>query len=350
MEIYGIFGAALLPVAAGGGLYLWMKRRGERLLAQDALEQDWAQACARAKIAAVGQPFPAFCYPGADGSACRLEDFRGEPVLVVHWNPDCEFCRAVAPELARAKRLKAILLAYGSAEANRQLAERYGLHAAIGLLDGGAPPEPLEMLGTPVAYLLDAEGRVARPVAQGADEVAELIRSAAGGWRLRSLTKSRLVRDGLKPGAVAPAFTLPDLNGRLVSLKDYRGSRVLLVFSDPDCGPCEELAPELARWERAHRHEGPAVLMVSRGDPETNRRKALASGIDFPVLLQEHWKLSLQFGIFTTPAAFLIGEDGRIRERVAVGAGPILALARSSVRRAPFRFSALERGSRLEGA
>lgn len=310
-----------------------MKRRGERLLAQDALEREWDELYARAKIARVGQVFPEFCYPAPDGSLCRLKDFRGEPVLVVHWNPECEFCEALAPELARFRRLKMVLLAYGSAEANRAVVERHGLRASIGLLGEADPPEPLEMLGTPVAYLLDAEGRVARPVAQGADEVLELARSAEGGWRARSLARSRLVRDGLRPGSPAPLFTLPDLEGRPVSLEAYRGSRVLLVFSDPECGPCDELAPELARFERKHRGRGLAVLMVSRGDAGVNRRKAQAHGLEFPVLLQERWKLSLEYGIFATPAAFLIGEDGRIEKEAAVGASAILKLARAGIRR-----------------
>jgi peroxiredoxin len=341
MELYGMLAAPLLVAGGGAALYLWMKRRGERLLAQDALEAEWAEAYAHLKIAPVGVPFPAFCYPGADGAACRLEDFRGEPVLVVHWNPECEFCQALAPELARIRRVKMVLLAYGSAEANRELAARHGLRASIGLVGEAGPPEPFEKLGTPVAYLLDAEGRVARPVAQGADEVLELARTGEGGWRARSLARSRLLRDGLKPGRLAPLFTLPDLDGRPVALEAYRGRRVLLVFSDPDCGPCDELAPLLARFEREHRG-GLAVLLVSRGDPELNRRKAQAHGIEFPVLLQERWKLSLEYGIFATPAAFLIGEDGRIEKGAAVGPAPILELARAGIRKS----GALQRRSR----
>lgn len=349
MELYGIFAAPLLVGGSGAVLYLWMKRRGERLLAQDALEQEWAELSLRAKIVAPGRPFPAFSYPGVDGLPVRLEDFRGEPVLVVHWNPQCEFCEALAPELARFRRLKIVLLAYGSAEANRELAERYGLRASIGLLGEGAPPEPLEMLGTPVAYLLDAEGRVAQPLAQGADEVLELARRSEGGWRKRSLARSRLLRDGLQPGTVAPAFALPDLDGRTVSLEAYRGRRVLLVFSDPECGPCEELAPLLARFEREHRGGGLAVLMVSRGDPEVNRQKARAHGIEFPVLLQERWRLSMQYGIFATPSAFLIGEDGRIEKGAAVGPGPVVELARAGIRKARRVPSLLFGGAPLEG-
>ena len=44
-------------------------------------------------------------------------------------------------------------------------------------------------------------------------------------------------------------------------------------------------------------------------------------------MLQEKWKLSKEYGIFATPVAFLIGENGVIAKDVAVGTDAILALA-----------------------
>src|SRR4051812_39164382 len=59
-----------------------------------------------------------------------------------------------------------------------------------------------------------------------------------------SLVHSRISRDGLKAGTPAPAFTLPRLDDRgELSLNELRGKRVLLVFSSPQCGPCNALAP-----------------------------------------------------------------------------------------------------------
>src|SRR6266540_5905682 len=64
----------------------------------------------------------------------------------------------------------------------------------------------------------------------------------------RSLAKSKIKRDGLKVGTSAPNFRLPRLDGGELSLEDFRGKRVLLVFSDPHCGPCQVLAPELEKF------------------------------------------------------------------------------------------------------
>src|SRR4051812_45658996 len=65
-----------------------------------------------------------------------------------------------------------------------------------------------------------------------------------------SLTKSRIKRDGLAPGTPAPDFRVPRIGGGELSLADYRGRRVLLVFSDPHCAPCMVMAPRLEQLSR----------------------------------------------------------------------------------------------------
>jgi AhpC/TSA family len=51
---------------------------------------------------------------------------------------------------------------------------------------------------------------------------------------------------GLAIGSIAPAFELPDLDGRQVKLEQFRGKRVLLIFVNPACGFCQQMAPALA--------------------------------------------------------------------------------------------------------
>lgn len=145
----------------------------------------------------------------------------------------------------------------------------------------------------------------------------------------RSLAGSRINRNGLTPGTVAPAFTLPRVDGGELSLADFAGRRVLLVFSDPDCGPCDLLAPKLERLSR----QAPAVdvVMVSRGDADRNRRKVAEHGLTFPVVLQKQWQLSRQYAKFATPIAYLIDEQGRIAANVALGMDAILALASTRI-------------------
>jgi peroxiredoxin len=292
----------------------------------------------------VGSELPSFRLPDFTGRMMSLADFRGERLLLIHWSPACGFCELIASELAEVQgKLREhdtgmVLVSDGDVETNRRFAAAHGLACSILLRDGSEPLEAFRGLGTPVAYLVDEHGRVAEPLAVGADQVPVLARQVLGSAKKRlpgqkSLRHSRIEREGLKAGTPAPVFTLPDIDGRQVSLEDYRGRWVLLVFTDPQCDPCDALAGELARLHEQHRQNGLGIVMVGRGEVEENRRKADAHGIRFPVVVQKQWKLSKQYGIFATPVAFLINEEGTLTADVAQGAEQVLALARQGLAR-----------------
>ncbi len=337
-------------------LSLWIvmvqviKQQGRLLLGLDELSERLARAgfVSLGSVAAeaptelaIGAEIDAFRTPDLEGRPLSLADYRGRRVLLVHWSPDCGFCSEIAPDLAglrqelQGRQIELVLAAHGGAEANRVLAAETGLDAPTVLID---PEHPLmkgafAYQGTPVAYLLDEQGRVARPLVQGGEPILELAQSLVepkpARRRLpgeRPLSESRFVRDGLKPGTAAPAFCLPDLDGRTICLEQYRGRRVLLIFSDPDCGPCGELAARLGPQLQACVDPALQLIMVARGDLEANRRKAQLHGLTFPIVLQERWSLSQQYGIFAVPVAFLIDVDGIIAASVARGVDEILAL------------------------
>jgi peroxiredoxin len=147
----------------------------------------------------------------------------------------------------------------------------------------------------------------------------------------RGLENSRINRHGLPAGTPAPGFRLPRLDGSELSLDEYRGQRILLVFSDPKCRPCNRLAPRLEYLYR--RTTDPQVLIISRRDPAVNRMKVAEHGLTFPVVLQREWELSCEYGMFMTPIAYLVDERGMIVADVAVGAKAILGLHKASCNR-----------------
>ena len=59
--------------------------------------------------------------------------------------------------------------------------------------------------------------------------------------------------------------------------------------------------------------------MISRGDAAANRAKVAEFGFSFPVVLQRHWEISREYGMFATPVAFLVDEWGAIASDAAVG-------------------------------
>jgi peroxiredoxin len=144
-----------------------------------------------------------------------------------------------------------------------------------------------------------------------------------------SLVTSHIPREGLTPGSIAPSFRLPQVNScDEISIETYRGTRILLVFSDPKCNPCNELGPKLAKL--AHRTPDIQVLMVSRGNMELNRDKVASFGISFPVVIQRHWEISQLYATFATPVAYLIDQNGSISSDPAEGPEEILRLLRTS--------------------
>jgi peroxiredoxin len=148
-------------------------------------------------------------------------------------------------------------------------------------------------------------------------------RPAGRGFAERSLAKSRINRAGLAKGTAAPAFRLPMLDGSETALSDYAGRRLLLVFSDPACAPCTALLPKL---EAAARQVDVAVLVISRGGVDENRRKLAECKVALPVALQAHWEISRLYAKFVTPVAYLIDEQGRIAADPAEGGTAILTL------------------------
>jgi peroxiredoxin len=340
--LLALLGAAFVGV--WWAVYHLLRQQGRILLRIEELEarsMGPSRADERPRGLPIATPAPSFQMPDLNGSIVRLEDFRGKRVLLVHWDPQCGFCQRIAPDVAllqeglSKRRTELVLLSYGDPERNRAMADEHGIRCPILLQPDGSAVEAFTAQGTPAAYLLDEKGRIAKPLALGSEQVLALAHEASGRKpRLeskRSLAESRLEREGIPAGTPAPTFELPDVHGRKVSLNDYRGRRVLLVFSDPDCGPCDALMPELAEFYRRQLHEASTVILVSRGELAVNRRKNAEHGIEFPVVIQPGWRVSKHYGIFSTPVAFLVDEQGVIARDVARGGPEIMRLAREGL-------------------
>ncbi len=133
----------------------------------------------------VGEPIPPFKLPNADGLEVSVADLAGREMLLVNWSPRCGFCTMIAPELAalqpdlRERGVDLVFITLGDVDDNRPLLEGSGLHPLLLLGDRGET-EVFAGVGTPAAYLVDAEGRAGSELTVGADKVPDLVRRAAG--------------------------------------------------------------------------------------------------------------------------------------------------------------------------
>jgi methylamine dehydrogenase accessory protein MauD len=124
---------------------------------------------------------------------------------------------------------------------------------------------------------------------------------------------------GLPVGTPAPSFSLPGLHGETLTLEALRaaGKPVVLLFTDPNCGPCTALLPEVRRWQRDYA-EKLTVSLISRGTLEENRAKSTEQGLR-DVLLQEEWEIAQAYQAPGTPSAVIVMPDGMIGSPVASG-------------------------------
>jgi peroxiredoxin len=347
-----VFGTVLpwLVLAAGTWFgYQLVRQNGRILLRLEAIERRLAACPAEQRRAPEGLPLatsaPEFELPDLTGQRHKLSEFRGRDVLLIFFNPKCGFCTKIAADLAALPidgtngRAVPVGVTTGNAEANRRLVEQHGIRCVVLLQKEMEVASQYRAQGTPMGYRIDAEGKFASELAVGAEPLLQLAAAPFGrvpagrapGATSKhklpdsSLARSRLNRNGLKVGATAPDFRLARIDAGELSLSDLRGERVLLVFSDPDCGPCDELAPRLQELHLLR--PDLQVLAISRRDFHATRAKSESLGLTYPFVMQKQWEISLKYGMFATPIGYLIDEQGVLLSDVAVGVEPILALA-----------------------
>ena len=136
---------------------------------------------------------------------------------------------------------------------------------------------------------------------------------------------------GLPVGTEAPSFSLQGLYGETLTLEALRasGKPVMLLFTDPNCGPCTAMLPEIGRWQQEHA-EKLTISLISRETPEENRTKSSEHGLT-GVLLQEDWEVAEAYQVAGTPSAVIVESDGRVGSPVAGGPIAIESLVAQTV-------------------
>jgi methylamine utilization protein MauE len=124
---------------------------------------------------------------------------------------------------------------------------------------------------------------------------------------------------GPQPGDLAPSFALPALGGGGLALEELlaAGRGLVVVVTDPGCGACDPLLPQIGRLQHDPVTPVPLV-MISRGDLEANRAKAREHGLE-PVLIEEEFEVSRALGINGAPGAVRLDVEGRYVAKPSMG-------------------------------
>jgi methylamine dehydrogenase accessory protein MauD len=334
----GLLLLALL-LAEGWLLLNLLRQNGRLLLRIEALEERLGAAPAGNSATQpviglpVGTPAPSFELVSLDGAPLTLDVLRalGKPVMLVFSDPSCGPCTALLPDLARwqheyADKLSVVLVTRGSAGANRAKLAEHGLTHVL-LQQDREVAQAYQAPGTPTAVIVRADGTIGSPLAPGAEAIVALVaRTVAPSAPIPQANGhgTASARPVIPPiGAPAPTFALPDMDGKMINLADFRGRSTLLLFWNPGCGFCQRMLDDLKTWEANPPKGAPGLLVVSTGTAEANR----AQGLRAPIVLDQQFASGRQFGATGTPMAVLIDAQGRIASEVAAGGPAVLALA-----------------------
>ncbi len=126
----------------------------------------------------------------------------------------------------------------------------------------------------------------------------------------------------VSPPLAAPGFTLPDMDGEMHSLDDFRGKVVMLNFWATWCPPCRREMPSMQRLYEKYREQGLTVVEVNQfEDPDlvfefTGR---LSLEPTFPILFDRESRVSELYRVKGLPTTYLLDKAGRIHFRAIGG-------------------------------
>lgn len=132
-------------------------------------------------------------------------------------------------------------------------------------------------------------------------------------------------------GAVAPDFTLTDLDGKSVSLSQFRGKVVVLEWFNPGCPfvRAAHTAGSLKGLADKHAPDGVVWLAINSGGAgkqgagvEANREGVTQFGLHYPVLIDDTGKVGQLYGAERTPHMFVINPEGVLVYRGAIDNSP----------------------------
>ena len=128
-------------------------------------------------------------------------------------------------------------------------------------------------------------------------------------------------------GDIAPGFTLPDKDGKMVSLSDFAGKNVVLYFYPKDNTPgCTRQACAFAANFAEFQKRDIVVIGISRDSSDSHRKFAEKHQLPFILLSDPELQVIKSYGVWqekklygkisigVVRTTFIIGKDGVITE------------------------------------
>ena len=111
----------------------------------------------------------------------------------------------------------------------------------------------------------------------------------------------------------APAFSLPDSQGTVISLSQQQGKVVYLDFWASWCGPCRQSFPWMNEMRQKYQSRGLEIIAVNLDSKREDADKFLSKiPAEFTVLYESSGATPTAYGVKGMPTSFLIDAKGQI--------------------------------------
>ncbi|MBE0542862.1 MAG: TlpA family protein disulfide reductase [Verrucomicrobia bacterium] len=133
---------------------------------------------------------------------------------------------------------------------------------------------------------------------------------------LKKQEEAKKIQDSLAVGSKFPDFNEKDLDGKPLSLANYKGKVVLIDFWAVWCGPCVKELPHVLKAYEKHHDNGFEIIGISL-DQDKAKLDAFIKENKMPwqqFFDGQGWKnkLSTHYGVNSIPATYLIDGEGTI--------------------------------------
>ena len=115
----------------------------------------------------------------------------------------------------------------------------------------------------------------------------------------------------IKAVPAAPTLHLPNGDGKLVDLAQYRGKVVLVIFWATWCPPCRKEFPSMNRVRKLFKSAQFEVIAVNVGE-DPDKVLSFTRNIEFPVLFDRDSKVMGAWSVRGLPSTFLVDKQGRL--------------------------------------
>lgn len=121
-------------------------------------------------------------------------------------------------------------------------------------------------------------------------------------------------------GSAAPGFSLVNIDGKTVSLSDFAGKPVLVIFMCNHCPYVKHLRSAIASFGAEYQSKGLAVVAISSNDvdaypqdgPELMKTEAQEAGYTFPYLFDPTQEVAQAYRAACTPDFFLFDKEHKL--------------------------------------